>query len=75
VAAIAIVASEIFPFTANKSGVKKSPEEGTGIFKMLSIIVMMRIFWFNMKHEQDKNICKLPLRGPIGTLGLDSAHA
>jgi hypothetical protein len=44
VAAIAIVASEIFPFTVNKSGVKKSPEEGTGRFKMLSIIVMMRIF-------------------------------
>lgn len=43
-AAIAIVASEIFPFTVNKSGVKKGPDEGTGRSKMLSIIIMMRIF-------------------------------
>jgi hypothetical protein len=34
VAAIAIVASEIFPFTVNKSGVKNRPEEGTSLLNM-----------------------------------------
>jgi hypothetical protein len=57
------------------SRVENSPEEGPPDSKCFQLNSKVENLLVQHDHEQDKNIWKLPLCGPIGALGLDSAHA